>query len=106
MEMVRARFTRPKGIALDRDSNLYVVDAAFENVQIFNAEGNLLMHFGGSYKGAGAMWLPAAGGESAMKIFPISNHMWMKAFELKYLIYVTNQYGPAKVNVYGFVEER
>ena len=23
-------------------------------------EGNLLMHFGGSYEGAGAMWLPAA----------------------------------------------
>ena len=48
------RFTRPKGIALDRDENLYVVDAAFENVQIFNAEGDLLMHFGGSYKGAGS----------------------------------------------------
>ncbi len=53
-------FTRPKGLALDREENLYVVDAAFENVQIFNPGGELLMHFGGSYEGAGAMWLPAA----------------------------------------------
>ncbi|MCL5991338.1 MAG: 6-bladed beta-propeller, partial [Bacteroidetes bacterium] len=30
------QLVRPKGIALDKDNNLYVVDAAFENVQIFN----------------------------------------------------------------------
>ena len=53
-------FTRPKGIALDSTGNLYVVDAAFENVQIFNGSGDLLMHFGGAYEGAGAMWLPAS----------------------------------------------
>ena len=53
-------FTRPKGIAVDREEKLFVVDAAFENVQLFNAGGELLMHFGGAYKGAGAMWLPAA----------------------------------------------
>jgi DNA-binding beta-propeller fold protein YncE len=99
------RFTRPKGIALDRDENLYVVDAAFENVQIFNAKGALLMHFGGSYEGAGAMWLPAAVEISYENLSYFQPYVF-ENFELKYLIYVTNQYGPAKVNVYGFVENK
>ena len=98
-------FTRPKGIALDREDNLYVVDAAFENVQIFNSEGDLLMHFGGGYEGAGAMWLPAAV-EVSYENLSFFDPYVDDGFELKYLIYVTNQYGPAKVNVYGFVEEK
>lgn len=98
-------FTRPKGIALDREGNLYVVDAAFENVQIFNSRGDLLMHFGGAYKGAGAMWLPAAV-EISYENLSFFEPYVDESFELKYLIYVTNQYGPAKVNVYGFVEEK
>jgi len=99
------RFTRPKGLALDREMNLYVVDAAFENVQIFNAQGDLLMHFGGSYGGNGAMWLPAGVEISYENLSYFQNYV-DPSFELKYLIYVTNQYGPAKVNVYGFVEEK
>jgi hypothetical protein len=98
-------FTRPKGLALDREENLYVVDAAFENVQIFNSGGDLLMHFGGAYKGSGAMWLPAAV-EISYENLSFYEPYVDKSFELKYLIYVTNQYGPAKVNVYGFVEEK
>jgi len=99
------RFTRPKGLALDRELNLYVVDAAFENVQIFNVQGDLLMHFGGSYGGQGAMWLPA-GVEISYENLSYFQSYVDPSFELKYLIYVTNQYGPAKVNVYGFVEEK
>lgn len=99
------RFTRPKGIALDRDENLYVVDAAFENVQIFNNQKDLLMHFGGSYEGAGAMWLPAAIEVSYENLSYFKPYL-DDSFQLKYLIYVTNQYGPDKVNVYGFVEEK
>lgn len=99
------RFTRPKGIALDREDNLYVVDAAFENVQIFNSEGSFLMHFGGSYEGAGAMWLPAAIEISYDNLSYFQPYV-DESYELKYLIYVTNQYGPAKLNVYGFVEEK
>lgn len=98
-------FTRPKGVAVDRDMNLYVVDAAFENVQIFNPNGDLLMHFGGSYGGAGAMWLPAAVEISYENLSYFQPYVDL-SFELKYLIYVTNQYGPAKVSVYGFVKEK
>ncbi|MFO7671361.1 MAG: hypothetical protein R6W31_17005 [Bacteroidales bacterium] len=96
-------FTRPKGVALDREGNLYVVDAAFENVQIFNPAGELLMHFGGSYQGAGAMWLPAAV-EISYENLSYFEPFVDEGFRLKYIIYVTNQYGPAKLNVYGFVE--
>lgn len=98
-------FTRPKGIALDREANLYVVDAAFENVQIFNKDGKLLMHFGGAYEGAGAMWLPAAVHVSYENLSYFETYV-DDSYHLKYLIYVSNQYGPAKVNVYGFVEEK
>ena len=102
---VPGTFTRPKGIALDREANLYVVDAAFENVQIFNRNGDLLMHFGGAYEGAGAMWLPAAV-EISYENLSFFEPYVDDSFQLKYLIYVSNQYGPAKVNVYGFVEEK
>ena len=98
-------FTRPKGIALDRENNLYVVDAAFENVQIFNGEGKLLMHFGGAYDGAGSMWLPAAV-EISYENLSFFEPYVDESYRLKYLIYVSNQYGPAKINVYGFVEEK
>lgn len=99
------RFTRPKGVDVDREGNLFVVDAAFENVQIFNGNGDLLMHFGGSYGGPGAMWLPAAVEISYENLSYFQSYV-DESFDLKYLIYVTNQYGPAKVNVYGRVEEK
>jgi hypothetical protein len=79
------------------------VDAAFENVQIFNKDGNVLMFFGGPYSKPGDMWLPAdvtvsyTGQEFFRKYVDDS-------FVLRYLLFVTNQYGPDKVSVYGFVE--
>jgi sugar lactone lactonase YvrE len=40
------QFARPKEIAADRDGNVYVVDSAFGNFQIFSPEGELLMYIG------------------------------------------------------------
>jgi hypothetical protein len=40
------QFARPKEIAADRDGNVYVVDSAFGNFQIFNPEGELLLFVG------------------------------------------------------------
>ncbi len=97
------QFVRPKGIAVDRENNLYVVDAGFENVQIFNNTGQLLMFFGGPYKGPGDMWLPA-------KVHIDYDNMnyykkWVfPEYELRYLIFVTNQYGPDKISVYGAIK--
>jgi 6-bladed beta-propeller len=93
---------RPKGLAIDKQSNVFIVDAAFENVQIFNSEGNILMFFGGPYKRHGDMWLPADVTLSYSGLEYFTKYVDGK-FKLKYLIFVTNQYGPDKISVYGFV---
>ena len=49
----------PKGVALDSDGHIYVVDARFENVQIFDRQGNLLLFFGEEGTGPGEFWLPS-----------------------------------------------
>jgi len=97
------QFFRPKGIAVDRDGILYVVDSGFDNIQMFNPDGQLLMAFGGHYEQPGDMMLPAK------VIIDYDNLQYFQQyvdprFELKYLILVTNQYGPDKVGIYGRVE--
>ena len=99
------QFVRPKGIAVDRESNLYVVDAGFENTQIFSKDGKLLMFFGGSYQKPGDMWLPATVTIDYDNLEYFEDYVH-ESFQLKYLIFVTNQYGPDKVNVYGYVEPK
>jgi len=99
------QFARPKGIAVDRGHNLYVVDAAFENVQLFDADGRLLMYFGGPYEGPGYLYLPVK------VIVDYDNLQYFQEyvdprFTLKHLILVTNQFGPDKLTVYGFVEHK
>jgi len=98
-------FIRPKGIAVDRDENLFAVDGSYENVQIFNDAGKLLMFFGGPYNGPGDMYLP-------VKIaIDYENNAFFEQFvdpslELKYVLYVTNQYGPDKITIYGAVKQK
>jgi len=96
------QFVRLKGLAVDRESNLYTVDAAFENVQIFNDKDQLLMYFGGSTKEPGGMWLPAQVSIDYDNMEYFQQYI-DPDFNIEYLIYVTNQYGPYKINVYGFI---
>ena len=46
-------FVRPKGIAVDSEDHIYIVDSAFNNFQIFDKEGRLLLFVGdgGTYYG-------------------------------------------------------
>jgi DNA-binding beta-propeller fold protein YncE len=99
------QFVRPKGIAVDRDKNIYVVDAGFENTQIFDEDGNLLMFFGGPYKGPGDLWLPA---KVIIDYDNLSHfqHYVDPGYTLKYLVLVTSQFGPDKLNIYGAVEPK
>jgi len=97
-------FARPKGIAVDREGRLYAVDAAFMNVQIFNPEGKVLLVMGKSGVGPGDLYLPAKiridydnVGLFADRVAP--------GHEIEYLILVTSQYGPNKINVYGFLKQ-
>ena len=55
---VTGSFSRPKGVATDREGNLYVVDSLFDNIQIFDDQGRFLMHWGESGTEPGCFWLP------------------------------------------------
>jgi DNA-binding beta-propeller fold protein YncE len=98
------QFARPKGIAVDAEGRIYAVDAAFANIQIFDAEGRLLLVFGGAGAAPGNMYLPA-------KVAIDYDHIGLfrdrvaPGYEVEYLIFVTNQYGPNKINVYGFLKQ-
>lgn len=98
-------FAKLKGIAVDREGIVYAVDAAFENVQVFNPEGKILIAIGGHYTGPGGLMMPAK------VIIDYDNLEYFKQYvdptlELKYLIFVTSQYGPDLINVYGRVEPK
>ncbi len=94
------KFARPKGIAIDREGRIYVADAAFQNVQLFTNDGKLLMDFGQPGKGEG-MSLPAA-----VKIDYDSVPLFKKyadpKFTIEYIIFVSSQVAPNKIDVFGF----
>lgn len=95
-------FARPKGIALDREDRIYVADAAFENVQIFDEAQKLLMWFGGARSDEAAMELPA------QVVIDYENLDYFRkyvapGYDLEYVIWVTNQFGNRGVSCYGFI---
>ncbi len=99
------QFAKVKGVAVDKELNLFAVDAAFENVQVFNKEGKLLIVFGGHYEGPGGLIIPAK------ILIDYDNLEYFQkfvdpSFDLQYLIFVTSQYGPDLINVYGRVEPK
>ena len=51
---------RPRGIAVDAETGvIYVVDGAYEVVQMFNLDAEILMFFGGPGAGPGQLSLPS-----------------------------------------------
>ena len=95
------KFARPKGVALDRDNRMYVVDAAFENVQLLDKSGKLLLFFGSPGDAPENINLPTTvfidyDNVSLFKSYAASG------FKIEYLILVASQFGPNKVNVFGF----
>ena len=72
---------------------------------MFNKDKKLLIVLGGHYKGAGDLMIPAK------VIVDYDNLSYFQkyvdpAFDLKYLVFVTSQYGPDLINVYGRGEAR
>ncbi len=99
------QFAKVKGIAVDHDKNIYAVDAAFENVQIFDKDKHILMPLGNHYKGPGDLYLPAK------VVIDYDNLKYFQkfvdpAYDLKYLVIVTNQYGPDLITIYGRIEPK
>jgi hypothetical protein len=50
---------RPKGVAIDSEGHLYIVEGATGLVQVFNRDAQLLYYFGGKGTGLGEFRLPA-----------------------------------------------
>lgn len=98
------QFARPKGLAVDRENRMYAVDAAFENIQLFNSDGKLLMPFGVAGNIPGGMNMPVK------VVVDYNNVNFFKGnvaagYDVEYLIFVANQFGDNRINVYGFLKK-
>jgi len=95
------QFARPKGIAMDRAGRLYVGDSAFQNIQIFDRDGRVLMAFGQSIEDVQGLNLPAgiAVDYDNVELF---RGLAAPGFAVEHLILVVSQFGPNQVDVYGF----
>jgi len=51
--------THPKGVAVDSDENIYVIESFYDYLLIFNPQGKYLMPIGGSGQKPGKFFLPA-----------------------------------------------
>lgn len=99
------RFVRNKGIAADHDGRFYVVDTDTTVVQLFDKEGRLLMFFGlPKDSGPAGLYLPAAVCVDYENVKYFEKYL-APGQKLDYLIYVTNQVGPNKVSVFGFLKK-
>jgi DNA-binding beta-propeller fold protein YncE len=95
------QFARPKGIAMDRAGRLYVGDAAFQNVQIFDNAGRVLMAFGQPVDNAPGLNLPAGIAVDYDSV-PLFRSLAAPGFTIEHLILVVSQFGPNQVDVFGF----
>ena len=97
------QFGRPKGIDDDNQGRIYVVDTAHQNVQVFSDKARLLTFFGDPGLPTGSMNMPVA---IAVTTDNLDYYQTLAApgFILEQVIIVTNQYGDAKVSVYGLGE--
>lgn len=53
------QFAIPKGIALDSEGNLYVIESLFDHLLVFDRGGQLLLAIGGTGYTSGSFYLPA-----------------------------------------------
>lgn len=94
-------FMRPKGIALDNQDRIWVVDAGSEVAKIYNQQAQLLLFFGLPGNKPGMMNLPTK------IILDYNNIEYFRRYavegaNIEFLVLVSNQYGPNKISVYGF----
>ena len=102
---VPGTFSLPKGVGVDHEGRFYVVDAVAPVVQLFDDKGRLLMWFGEpKSSGEGSLYLPAALTVDYDNLGLFEKYV-MPGYKLDYVILLTNQVGPHKVSVYGFLKK-
>lgn len=94
-------FIRPKGIAIDNNDRIWVVDSGTEVAKIYNQQAQLLLFFGLPGNEPGMMNMPTK------IVLDYDNVEVFKQYaaegaDIEFLVLVSNQYGPNKVSVYGF----
>jgi hypothetical protein len=100
------RFALPKGIGVDHEEDIFVVDAATAVVQMFDKQGQLLMYFGEPQSsGPGALYLPAGLAVDYENVGLFQKYA-APGYKIDFLIFVTNQAGPQKVSVFGFMKKK
>lgn len=94
---------RAKGVAIDREDRIWVVDAGpAQAVKVYRGhDGQSLMIFGTLSKEPGYMYMPASVCIDYDNVDLFKKYA-VDGAELEFLILVTNQFGPHKVSVYGF----
>ncbi|GFE59859.1 hypothetical protein AOG2_04470 [Geobacter sp. AOG2] len=92
-------FGRPRGVAVDKDGLVYVVDAAAQQVQIFDPQMRLLMFFGAPGT-PGSLNIPAG---IAVTSDNLGYYQKLAApdFILDKVLFVVSQVGDHMINVYG-----
>jgi len=95
------QFSRLKGIALDREQQLYTVDAMQQVIQIFNNEGRMLTFFGDPLVDKDFKNLPAKVVVDYEDV-DFFKQFIAPGFKVEYLVFVINQFGGHKVGVYGY----
>jgi len=94
-------FVRPKGIAIDKGSRIWVVDAATEVAKIYNQQAQLLLFFGLPGNEPGMMNLPAKIVLDYDNVELFQQYA-VEGADIEFLVLVSNQYGLNKISVYGF----
>lgn len=100
-----ATFVRPKGIAIDGEDRIFVVDNGMQVVKIFNNENRLLLQFGYPGLVQGSLNLPIGIAVTKDNISYFQKFA-DPSFEVEYLIFVINQFGVSKLSVYGLGQRR
>ena len=99
------QFARPRGVAIDSKKRFYAVDAAYQNVQIFNDEDRLLMFFGDPGLPLGSLNVPAGIAVTDQDL-DFYQQFAAPGFELEQIILVVSQAGRHKISIYGLGKQR
>ena len=77
--------TRPKGVALDSDGNVYIVESYYDHLLIFSPNGDFLLPIGGNGSRVGQFYLPAGAWSDPQDRIYIADMFNARVVVLQYL---------------------